>query len=111
MWLRAEPAGAACRARPPRELAEYAVSVSTSLVDDVRRRIWSWVCTRPAIVSGAFFCCEGSVRQQDVRRMRPEISIWPVQQFYDGLVVDGPNVCAEKYGAAVLRLQVCSGLL
>lgn len=42
----------------------------------------------------------------NLRRMRPEISFWPIQQFYDGKVVDGHNVCEESYGASVLSLQV-----
>ena len=56
------------------------------------------------------FVAEAHCASADVLRMRPEISVWPVEQFYDGLVADGPNTCAEGYGAAVLRLQVRRGL-
>ncbi len=40
-------------------------------------------------------------------RMRPEISVWPVEQFYDGVVVDGPNVCAEEYDRLQVRSRLC----
>lgn len=42
-------------------------------------------------------------------RCRPEISLWPRRQFYDGQLQDGPNVCDPGYGAALFSSSGSSG--
>jgi senataxin len=42
-------------------------------------------------------------------RCRPEISLWPRQQFYGGQLQDGPNVLEPSYGTALQPVARGSG--
>jgi len=42
-------------------------------------------------------------------RCRPEISLWPRRQFYDGQLQDGPNVCDPGYGTDLFSSSGSSG--